>query len=87
MFASFKEGFNDTFEFRQSMDNVFNNILPNFVGKTSEGARIVRENPNVALRLDAAIADNVGGQSGKVVIPQANTIFQSIEASPHLQKV
>jgi hypothetical protein len=87
MFASFKEGFNDTFEFRQSMDNVFNNILPNFVGTTSEGARIVRENPNVALRLDAAIADNIGGQSGKVVIPQANTIFQSIEASPHLQNL
>lgn len=84
MFASFKEGFNDTFEFRQSMDNVFNNILPNFVGTTTEGARIVRESPNVGLRLDAAIADNVGGQTGKVIIPKANTIFQSIEASPLL---
>lgn len=87
MFASFKEGFDDRFQFRQEMDNVFNNILPNFVGTTSEGARIVRENPNVALRLDAAIADNVGGQSGKVIIPRADSIFQSIEASPHLQNL
>ena len=86
MFASFKEGFNDTFEFRQNMDNVFNNILPNFVGTTTEGARIVQENPNVAFRIDAAIADNVGGQSGKVIIPKANTIFQSLEASPYMQE-
>ncbi len=84
MFASFKEGFNDNMNFRQSMDNVFNNILPNFIGTTNEGARIVRENPNVALGIDAAIMDNIGGQSDKVIIPKADTIFQSIEASPAL---
>lgn len=76
MFAGFNEAFSDM-TLRQDLDNLFNNVFPNFIGTTAEGARIVKENPAVQTGLKKATQDLVGGQYGKQIFPRIDTLFQS----------
>ncbi len=78
MFANLKEGF-DNMNFRQDLDNLFNNVMPNFIGTTAEGERLVRENPGIRRGLNAAIAGNVSGKYTNVPYQRFDTLFQSKE--------
>jgi len=75
---------NSVGNFRQDLTNVFNNVIPNFIGTTAAGEAYIRSNPKVSRQLNEAVMGNVGGISTETEYPKIDSVFRSADVPTDL---
>jgi len=77
-------GTNNVGNFRQDLTNLFNNVIPNFIGTTAAGESYLRSNPGAARQLNDAVQGNVGGMFNQKEYSNIDTVFRSADVPQDL---